>query len=225
MIILIQNDPEVPPGLLLEALRRSSTPYRVLRPDQGEPLKGLAEAVAVIVLGGKMGVDDLAEFPFLVQIKEFIRATLAGGIPFLGICLGGQLLAQVTGGRVISRANEELGCHPISVTSQGEADPIFASLPQQFITFQWHHDSFVPPAGAALLASSDRCPHQAFRFGNSAYGFQFHPEATPSIVALWSADTPQSQDIKADFQEKEAAYRRISLTVLTNFLNIAKSAR
>ncbi|MBF0495965.1 MAG: type 1 glutamine amidotransferase [Deltaproteobacteria bacterium] len=225
MIILVQNDPEVPPGLLLEALRQSPTPCRVLRPDLGEPLDGLAEAAAVIVLGGKMGVDDITEFPFLVKVKEFIRAVLAGDIPFLGICLGGQLLAQVAGGRVISRANEELGCHPIFLTGQGAADPIFASLLQQFITFQWHHDSFVPPAGAALLAYSAGCPHQAFRFGKLAYGFQFHPEVTPSIVALWSADTPRSQDITAAFQEKEAAYRRTSLAVLTNFLKIANCVR
>ncbi|MBF0550347.1 MAG: type 1 glutamine amidotransferase [Deltaproteobacteria bacterium] len=225
MIILIQNDPEVPPGLLLEALRQSPNPYRVLRPDQGEPLEDLAEATGVIVLGGKMGVDDVTEFPFLVPVKEFIRATLAGDIPFLGICLGGQLLAQVTEGRVISRANEELGCHPISLTRLGQADPIFTSLPPQFMTFQWHHDSFVPPAGASRLAYSNACPHQAFRFGKLAYGFQFHPEVTPSIVALWSADTPQSQDINADFQEKESAYRRASLAVLTNFLKIANCAR
>ena len=128
--------------------------------------------------------------PFLHDLKSFIRRVVADGTPYLGICLGGQLLAAALGARVVSNRWEELGSLPVTLTAEGCCDSLFAGMPVEFDTFQWHHDSFDIPEGGVLLASSAACPHQAFRMGKYAWGVQFHPESvlTPSgetIMRNW----------------------------------------
>lgn len=222
MLRVVQNDPEVPPGLVMDVLHERGIPYRLIQLFSGECLNDLEGTRGVIVLGGTMSVGDVAEFPFLQQLKRQIKEVLRKEIPFLGICLGGQLLAEVLGGRVDRQKRGELGCHHVTLTDQGQHDPIFAGAPKQFISFQWHNDSFEPPPDTVHLASSDRCPHQAFRFGKTAYGTQFHPEVTREIVQAWSKDLGvASEELLQVFAEKEAEYRSASLAILMNFFGVA----
>ncbi len=100
---------------------------------------------------------------------------LATGTPLLGICLGGQLLAEVAGGAVSSNRCGEKGLVEIELTAGGRADPLLAGIDDRFQAFQWHNDSFAVPPPAQHLARSVACPGQAFRLGN-AWGVQFHPE-------------------------------------------------
>ena len=125
-----------------------------------------------------------------LDLKNLIRAVVAARIPYLGICLGGQLLAAALGAEVVSKRWEELGTLPVSLTADGEEDLLFIGIAETFTTFQWHHDSFDIPDGGVLLASSALCRHQAFRVGNSAWGLQFHPEVTEQIIRNWSAWDP-----------------------------------
>ena len=182
MLTIIQNDPEVPLGAFAGYLAEAGTPFTIVHPYAGEALPPVGEVSAVIVLGGAMGAHDTGRHPFLVGLKGFIRACVADTIPFLGICLGGQLLADALEGHVTSDACGEKGTLTVRLTPEGEEDPLFAGVPEEFVTFQWHNDCFAPPEGAPLLASSPSCPGQTFRFGANAYGLQFHPEVDRAIV-------------------------------------------
>jgi GMP synthase-like glutamine amidotransferase len=174
-----------------------------------------------------MGAHDTDRHPFLVELKNFIRACVTHDIPFLGICLGGQLLADVLGARVTPGSPcGEKGTLSVRLTSAGCADPLFAGLPEEFVTFQWHNDSFAIPTGAFRLAESSACPNQAFRYGKKAWGTQFHPEVDRAIVdcwARWSEETASTvDDYLAAFASGEEAYRSASRRMLRNFAALSR---
>lgn len=181
---IIQNDPEVPPGNIIDNL---AIPYVIHHPYRDGILPAPEDIAALIVMGGAMGANDEQRHPFLTGLKNLIRAVVAARIPYLGICLGGQLLAAALGAKVVSNRWEELGTLPVSLTAEGEEDLLFCGIAETFTTFQWHHDSFDIPDGGVVLASSAACPHQAFRVGISAWGLQFHPEVTEAIIRDWCA--------------------------------------
>ena len=223
MLAIIQNDPEVPLGAFAGYLAEAGTRYATIHPYRGEELPPLKDLSAVIVLGGAMGVHDTDRHPFLVELKDFIRRCVAHDIPFLGICLGGQLLADVLGGEVISGSPfGEKGTLPVRLTAAGRADPLFEGVPEEFLTFQWHNDFFAIPAGAFLLAESAACPNQAFRYGEKAWGTQFHPEVDRAIVDCWARwdekTAPFVGDYLAAFAAGEKAYRSASRRMLRNFV-------
>ena len=219
MLYIIQNDPEVPPGILTEYI---TEPYMLCRADRGELLPEVDQVSALIVLGGAMGANDDAGYPFLTDLKQLIRAVVEAGKPYLGICLGGQLLAAALGAPVVSNRWEELGSLPVQLTVEGRADQLLQELPDSFTTFQWHHDSFDLPVGAILLASSPDCPHQAFRVGNNAWGLQFHPEVTEQIIRDWCAWDPTTQEkaeeLVAVFAAIQPPYQRTAAVIMENFL-------
>jgi GMP synthase-like glutamine amidotransferase len=198
MIHIIQNHPAVPAGIFGEILRGMEAPHRTVHLYAGNSLPARAEASAVIVLGGYMGVHDVADYPFLGPLGAFMRSATEAGTPLLGICLGGQLLAQVLGGEVRSKQRSEKGLQEIRLTSAGQDDPLFAGLLPAFAAFEWHNDSFDVPPGAVHLASSAVCPGQAFRCRN-AWGLQFHPEVDAAIVETWSSPTDPQGKLLAAF--------------------------
>lgn len=173
-------------GLWEEFCQEDGIAVKVVALHRGDPLPPPDRFQAVISLGGPMNVYEEGAYPFLKMEDRFIRQTLYEGVPFLGICLGGQLLAKAVGGLVTRNAVKEIGWHPITLDEIGQRDPLFAGLPESFTVFQWHGDTFHPPIGAVRLASSPACRHQAFRFGGIAYALQFHLEVTPPMVEEWA---------------------------------------
>jgi len=230
MILVIQNDPECPMGLLGGLLRdraaQCGRPHRVIRAYAGETIPGNSDVRGGIVLGGQMSVADTGPYPFLIAVKDWIRRMVDADAPFLGICLGGQLLADVRGGRVTLKSERgEKGCREVSLTGPGRSDPLFAGMEETFPSFQWHNDAFDPPLDAVHLAESSACPFQAFRLGRAAYGVQFHPEVTPPIAADWSRKEPDADRYRRAFAGAEASYRAASLRFLSNFLSLADESR
>jgi GMP synthase-like glutamine amidotransferase len=219
---IIQNDPEVPPGNLLEHL---SIPYVVHHPYTGEKLPNVGEISSLIVMGGAMGANDDHRHPFLADLKNLIRTVVTARIPYLGICLGGQLLAAALGAKVVSNRWEELGTLNVTLTEEGKTDPLFAGIPEEFSTFQWHHDSFDIPENGVLLATSPACPHQAFRVGDSAWGVQFHPEVTEQIIRDWCAwDSSSAEKVELliePFSTVTEEYRATSCLIMNNFIHIS----
>ena len=223
MIYIIQNDPEVPAGNILDNL---PVPCRVLHLYLGEPLPRPEEISALIILGGAMGANDDLKHPFLTELKALIRQAVTASIPYLGICLGGQLLAASLGAKVASNRWEELGTLPVTLTAEGESDGLFSGISPQFHSFQWHHDSFDIPADGVLLAASPACPHQAFRVGSCAWGLQFHPEVTEEIIACWcawdKATASRKDELLAQFTAVTADYSSVARRLLENFLGFAR---
>jgi GMP synthase (glutamine-hydrolysing) len=229
MVVFIQNDPEVPAGVYAEYLAETGIPFVIVELFGGGMIPPLRDTSTVVVLGGAMGVHDTGKHPFLLKVKDHIRAVLDSGKPYLGICLGGQLLADVLGANVSSGSHGEIGTHSIALTGDGIDDPLFRSIPGRFTTFQWHNDSFAIPDGAVRLATSECCPNQAFRFWENAYGLQFHPEVNEKIVTSWckgfdSGTTPPHQIITT-FKDTESPFRIVSIQILRNFLDIVRSSR
>ncbi|WP_214172721.1 type 1 glutamine amidotransferase [Citrifermentans pelophilum] len=185
LLTIIQNDPNVPVGFWGDQILALGLEYRLVRLFSGEAINDqMLESGGVIVLGGTMGVHDTDEFPYLLQLKEFIRGCLSRKVPLLGICLGGQLVAEVLGAAIHSGRHRECGTFLVDISPAAADDSLFAGITTPFTTFQWHNDSFDLPKGATMLASSKVCPCQAFRYGN-AWGLQFHPEINVEIVTQW----------------------------------------
>jgi len=226
MLHIIQNDLEVPLGNIADNLDSLGVLHVVHHPYCGDPLPCLQDISALIVLGGSMGANDDDRHPFLYDLKLFIRQVVSAGVPYLGVCLGGQLLAAALGAQVVSNRWEELGSLPVTLTGAGREDLLFSGLPAEIDTFQWHHDSFDIPTGGVLLASSPACQHQAFRVGDCAWGTQFHPEVAESIIRDWcawdSTTAVRLDDLLGDFHRIESRYRAIARQVLTNFLAAAQ---
>jgi GMP synthase-like glutamine amidotransferase len=133
---------------------------------------------ALVVMGGPMGVDDEAQYPWLAAEKRLIKEAIDAGKIVLGICLGAQLIAQVLGAKVSRNPHREIGWFPLTLQTDPAQSPLENALPGGVEVFHWHGDTFELPAGARWLASSTACAHQAFSYGHNVFGFQFHLETT-----------------------------------------------
>jgi GMP synthase (glutamine-hydrolysing) len=143
----------------------------------------------LIVLGGEMSSLDDDHHPWLEGIRCLIRNAVAQRKPVLGICLGGQLVAQALGGKVSKGASGvEDGVITIHRRTASADDPLFARMPTDFPVACWHEDAIADlPEGAVWLAHSDRYRNQAFRIGDRTWGLQFHPEVSPQTYRRWAA--------------------------------------
>jgi GMP synthase (glutamine-hydrolysing) len=185
-VLVLQHIACEPPGAFEDVLRAAGADIHRVELDEGEPLPSWQNYVAIVAMGGPMSVNDDAELPWLTAEKQAIAAAVGAGVPFWGSCLGVQLLAASLGARVYAGTQPEVGVLPVTLTEEGGSDPVFAGLPAEFLTLQWHGDTFDLPGGAVLLASSPAYPNQAFRVGRAAYGVQFHVEVTAPMAREWA---------------------------------------
>ena len=146
----------------------------------GETLPPLAGLDFIILMGGAMNIYQHRDHPWLVAEKEWLAAAIAQGKRVLGVCLGGQLIADVLGGRVVQNPQKEIGWWPVRVVAHS---PLFAGFPAGSVVFHWHGDTFTIPPGATRVAESDACANQAFIFGDRVVGLQFHLEVAPESAA------------------------------------------
>jgi GMP synthase-like glutamine amidotransferase len=184
--LVLQHIECEPPGAYEDVLRDEGWELVRVELDEGEALPDREEFDAIVAMGGPMSVNDEDALPWLRDEKELIAAAVRAGTPFFGACLGVQLLASALGSKVYPGAEPEIGLLPVRLTEAARSDPVFAGLPEDLLTFQWHGDTFDLPAGATLLAGSPAYANQAFRFGERAYGVQFHLEVSPEMAREWS---------------------------------------
>jgi GMP synthase (glutamine-hydrolysing) len=234
--LVLQHIACEPPGVFEDVLRERGAALIRVELDEGEPLPSSLDGIdAIVAMGGPMSVNDDAELPWVADEKTFIRAAVTAGTPYFGVCLGAQLLAASLGARVFQGPAPEVGVLPVSLTDEGRADPVFAGLPREFATLQWHGDTFDLPEAAVLLAGSTSYPNQAFRVG-PAYGVQFHLEVSASIAAEWASvpayadalEQTQGADalarLLADFEQHRAAMEERARALLTSWLETAVGA-
>ncbi|MFF3464542.1 type 1 glutamine amidotransferase [Streptomyces sp. NPDC001984] len=188
--LVVQNGPGGGPGRWAAWLAEGGVGMDVVRADAGEALPARLEHEALIVLGGAYLPDDDTRAPWLARTRALMGQALERDVPVFGICLGGQMLAQVAGGEVQGAYGEpEFGSTALTLLPEADGDPLFGGLPERPTAIENHVDAIVRlPAEARWLARSERCPHQAFRVGESAWGVQFHPEVAPERIARWSLE-------------------------------------
>lgn len=137
-----------------------------------------------ILMGGGMNIYQHRDHPWLVPEKAWLTEAIAQRKRVLGVCLGGQLIADVLGGKVVQNPVKEIGWWPVRLTSRPAA---LAALPESFTVFHWHGDTFTLPPGAEGFAASEACGNQGFTVGDRVIGLQFHIEVTPQSVAEFIA--------------------------------------
>ncbi len=172
------------PGYLAEFLARRGLPYREIRVDRHDPLPTSIDGFSGLVfMGGPMSVND--PLPWIPRLLALIREAVAEGVPVLGHCLGGQLLAKALGAKVGPNRVKEIGWLPVEVIEGPEARAWLDGLPPRFEVFHWHGETFGLPPGAVPLLRSRACRHQAFALGPHL-ALQCHIEMTPALVRTWA---------------------------------------
>jgi GMP synthase (glutamine-hydrolysing) len=208
-VLLVKNDPVETLGVAPRALRSAGAD--ILLMDAADPRAtrpGLEDVAGVIMFGGTMNVDEMDEHPFLKEDRDLTREALARGVPFLGICLGAQMLARALDVEVVRAPVKELGFEPVRTTAAAAADPLLSVWSDGDMAFQWHQDTMELPPGAELLAGGDRVDVQAYRVGPGAWATQFHFEIDAAELELWLDEASAEMDLEAVWGKSAADVRR-----------------
>jgi GMP synthase-like glutamine amidotransferase len=184
-VVIVRNEEPDPGGTVVEELTGEGLPVRLVDAHRGEPLPDPRDASGVVVFGGSQHADDIERFPFLASERDLLAEATERGVPVLGICLGGQILAMAMGASLRPSPVKEFGYSPISPTPEGERDPLMSVFEPADRVFHWHEDTFDLPDGATLLLEGEHVRNQGFRFGDHAWGVQFHPEVTRDVIEGW----------------------------------------
>lgn len=214
------------PGYIADFAASRGLDLEVIRVFDGTPIPAPQNAEAMIVLGGPMNVYEEERYPWLVAENSAIQAAVSADVPYLGICLGSQLLAKALGASITRNPAEEIGFGDVRLSPEGSQDPLFRGFADVLPAFHWHEDTWALPTGGTLLASSDACPHQAFRHGK-AYGFQFHIETTPEMVSDWIDEysgqlrscglLENAGNMRVEAQARADSFRERTLKLMSNF--------
>jgi GMP synthase (glutamine-hydrolysing) len=183
-ILIIVHQAQSTPGRVGMALRARGFELDIRRPCVGHPLPETTEPYdGVVVFGGPMSANDCTDLDFIRQEIEWLDVPLRENTPFFGICLGAQLLSRHLGGTVENHPEgmAEVGYYPIHPTPAGAK---MMDWPSHM--YQWHREGFTIPSSAELLVEGEIFQNQAFRYGPSAIGIQFHPELTLAMMHRWT---------------------------------------
>jgi GMP synthase-like glutamine amidotransferase len=232
MNVLIVKHVEIEgPGLIEDCLKQGKAPYQILNLESNVHLPKLDDLTHIVLLGGPMNVYEEDRYPFLKYEDLFIKEAAQRGKRILGICLGAQLIAKALGGKVYKASGKEIGWYDLSLTEEGARDPLFSPFPKTFSVFQWHEDTFDLPNASKLLVTSNPIHHQAFRYGENAYGLQFHMEVTEETIQDWVKEYEteleagarprfSKEEILKDTKEKWAEYSNRGRRFFIRFLGM-----
>ncbi len=192
-VLIVENDTMLAgSGWIGRVLERRGVPYRIVDATRGG-LDGIdpGGVSGLVTLGGRGHAWDEDANPWLAQERVFTQHCVAGDVPVLGCCLGGQILARALGGTVQAHAQGEYGWLDISPNGEGARDPLFSLAGGGAPVYLWHLDEFTLPPSAVHLATSELTPIQGFRHGRS-WGLQFHPECDLGLYDAWHTTFPDA---------------------------------
>ncbi|MFN7168430.1 MAG: glutamine amidotransferase [Pannonibacter sp.] len=181
-VLIVLHQETSTPGRVGQELVRRGFSLDIRRPRFGDPLPAdMQHHAGAVVFGGPMSAND--PDAYISREIDWIGVPLKEQKPFLGICLGAQMMVRHLGGKVAAHPREEveIGYYPLHPTEAGKS---LMSWPGK--VYQWHNEGFDLPRGADLLATGDTYPNQAIRVGPRAYGIQFHPELTHAMMVRWT---------------------------------------
>ena len=233
-VLAIQHEDDTGPGWIGERLRALGADLHVVHPYVGDPVPENTDGFAgLVVLGGTPGPFDDTTARWLPDVRRLIAAALDEGLPLLGICLGGELLAAVAGGKVDRIVGSpEIGLHRLSPTDAARTDPLFAGLPAAAPAVEWHWEEIVElPPGSVSLCSSERFANQAFRVGEVAWGTQFHPEVLTTDAEAWARSSAADltalgltvQGVSAEIEAAEPELRSVWGELAARWLAVVTS--
>jgi GMP synthase (glutamine-hydrolysing) len=167
------------------ALKAAGIELDERRLRDGEPLPELEAVDGVLSLGGEQSVLDIDSDPMLQAEAVFLRDAVERDIPTLGVCLGAQLLAHALGGRVMRLPRRMIAWTTIEPLPAATGDPVVGALPEGAVALHWNEDGFEPPPGSIELLRRPGDTAEGFRFNDSAWGVQFHPEVHAEGLDGW----------------------------------------
>lgn len=192
-------------GTFEDELKEANLPWETLMVSQDAVFPSsvkLEEYGAFIVLGGPMGVYEEEKYPWIKKELLVIGEILRQKKPFLGVCLGSQLLAKAAGARVYPGDKQEIGWYPLRLDDWFyKRNPLFFQIDpaKRHTVFQWHGDTFDIPTDGYRLAWSENYPNQAFCFQGNAIGLQFHVEMNEAMIRDWlSSDESRVKVMASD---------------------------
>lgn len=232
-LVLQQIDCEGP-GELGPLMESAGVSYDVVRLNRGEQAPDPGQYRAMLVMGGPMNVYQEDKYPFLREEDRLIKEAVRADMPYLGICLGAQLLAKALGSKVRPNHTKELGFMSVYLRDEARGDKLFQGINKNLPVFQWHGDTFEVPECAVKLATSSTCQNQAFHYGN-LYGMQFHLEVTASMVREWAKEYKEELDsmgknalgavLPPDLEWQTANLKVTARMVFNNFLDIVRNKK
>lgn len=236
-VLLVRNDRVETFGLAISALEAAGVDLRIVDATRpGESLPDLGEVSAVVMFGGTANADEVHEHPFLLHDRELTREAVDRGVPYLGICLGAQILARALDRPVVKAPKREVGFEPVHPTAAASEDPLLSVFGDGDRVFHWHEDTVELPPGATLLATGEDVPLQAYRVGDLAWGIQWHVEIDGAELEMWLDEADALMDLKATWgkssdevrveaKEHLAAHEEKGREVFHRFANVVRGSR
>ncbi|MEJ2610863.1 MAG: type 1 glutamine amidotransferase [Candidatus Thiodiazotropha sp.] len=216
-----------PPGYLGEYLQQRGIPWEMVCVDDGHPVPSQTDDVSALVfMGAGVSVND--HLPWIEGELALIRKAYQEDVPILGVCFGAQMMSRALDGEVIRGKAMEIGWHPVNLIPENDPESWMTGLPQSFLAFHWHADTFTLPAGSRLIMQSDCYSHQGFTIGDHL-GLQFHLEMTREMVKNWierygsdlllgSACSQTAETILQDIDQRIAQLHELSDIIYGNWL-------
>ena len=204
-IAVVVHQEHSEPGRVGVVLQQRGYQLHRLCPNLGCELPDdMSDYAGVVIFGGPMSANDCGSLAGIKCELDWIPKVVEAGVPYLGLCLGAQLLTRAAGGSV--------GPHPQGRVEIGYVDIAPTPVGRDWIkspmkVYQWHREGMQLPDGCEILATNDTFPVQAFRYGPNAFGFQFHPEVTLEMKHVWTLEASEG------LQHPEAQARGVHLSM------------